>query len=174
MTEQTWTPPFRTTTPTLTKILRSHAFLRSRERSVTIVESSEALRALADLVDTLDQASGPLAPVADRVAAAVRFLRDRANRLDNAAASTHNSPDVAEPKNSDAPSAGLATRERLLVASLHYLVTPDDLVPDFRAGGYIDDVLLLAWVFGVVTNELTRYVADEPEDSGTAPLKPMV
>ncbi len=123
----------------LCKILRSHAFLRSREGSVTIVESSEELRALADLVDTLDQASGPLAAVADRVAAAVRFLRDRANRLDDAAALTHNSLDVAEPKNSDAPSAGVATRERLLVASLHYLVTPDDLVPDFRAGGYIDD-----------------------------------
>ena len=173
MTEQTWTPQFRTSTPTVTKILRSHTFLRSRERSVNIVESSEELRALADLVDTLDQASGPLAAVADRVAAAVRFLRDRANRLDDAAALTHNSRHVAKPKNSDAPSAGVATRERLLVASLYYLVTPDDLVPDFRAGGYIDDVILLAWVFGVATNELARYLADEPEDSGTASLRTM-
>lgn len=165
MTEQNWAPLFRAPTPTVTKILRSHAFLRSRERSVTIVESSEELRALADLVDTLDQASGPLAPVADRVAAAVRFLRDRASRLDDAAPSIRSNPDVAEPKNNDAPSAGVVTRERLLVASLHYLVTPDDLVPDFRPGGYIDDVLLLAWVFGVATNELTRYLADESEGS---------
>lgn len=173
MTDRTWTPRFRTPAPTLSQILRSHAFLRSRERSVTIVDSSEELRALADLVDTLDQASGPLAPVADRVTAAVRFLRDRAHRLDHAAALTHNSPDVAEPSNSDAPSAGVATRERLLVASLHYLVTPDDLVPDFRAGGYIDDVLLLAWVFGVATNELTRYLTDEPDGPATASFTTM-
>lgn len=169
MTDQTWTPLFRTPTPTVTKIVRSHAFLRSRERSVTIIENSGELRALADLVDMLDQASGPLAAVADRVAAAVRFLRDRANRLEDAAALTHYRPHVAEPENNDAPSAGVATRERLLVAGLDYLVTPDDLVPDFRAGGYIDDVLLLAWVFGVATNELTRYLADEPGGSGTAP-----
>ncbi|MEO3938961.1 YkvA family protein [Dermatophilaceae bacterium Soc4.6] len=163
MAEQTWTLLSRTPTPTVTKIVRSHAFLRSRERSVTIIESSDELRALADLVDTLDQASGPLAAIADRVAAAVRFLRDQADRLDNAAALTHNSPHVDHPMNSDAPSAGVATRERLLVASLDYLVTPDDLVPDFRAGGYVDDVLLLAWVFGVAAKELARYLADEPQ-----------
>ena len=173
MTDQNWKPLFRTPTSTVTKVLRSHAFLHSRERSATIVESSDELRALADLVETLDQASAPLAAVADRVAAAVRFLRDRANRLDDAAALTHNSPDMADPKNSGAPSAGVATRERLLVASLHYLVTPDDLVPDFQAGGYIDDVLLLAWVFGVATNELTPYLTDDPEGGGTAPMETM-
>ncbi len=173
MTEQNWTPLFRTSTSTVTKILRSQAFLRSRERSATIVGSSDELRALAGLVETLDMASAPLAAVADRVAAAVRFLRDRANRLDDAAALTHNSAGMGGPKNSDAPSAGVATRERLLIASLHYLVTPDDLVPDFRPGGYIDDVFLLSWVFGVANNELTRYLADDPEGGETASLKTM-
>ncbi len=173
MTEQEWKPLFRTPTSTVTKILRSHAFLRSRERSATIVESSDELRALADLVEKLDHASAPLAAVADRVAAAVRFCRARADRLDDAAAPTHNSPDMAEPEDSGAPSAGVATRERLLVASLHYLVTPVDLVPDFQAGGYIDDVLLLAWVFGVATNELTPYLTDDPEGGETAPMETM-
>ena len=173
MTEQNWKPLFRAPTSTVTKILRSHAFLRSRERSATIIESSDELRALADLVDVLDQPSAPLAAVADRVAAAVRFCRARADRLDDAAAPTHNSPDLTEPEDSGAPSAGVATRERLLVASLHYLVTPVDLVPDFQAGGYIDDVLLLAWVFGVATNELAPYLADDPEDGHPAPMQTM-
>lgn len=172
MTEQTWTPLFRAPTPTVTKIVRSHAFLRSRERSVTIIDDPQELRTLADHVDTLDQASAPLAAVADRVTAAVRFLRDRANRLE-VASLTHDSPPVDESQKLGAPSAGVATRERLLVASLHYLVTPDDLVPDFRAGGYVDDVLLLDWVFGVATNELTPYLADQPHDSRTASSRTM-
>jgi len=41
-------------------------------------------------------------------------------------------------------------------------VTPEDLVPDFKAGGYIDDVALLAWVCGVATNELTPHLTDDP------------
>ena len=171
MTEQNWKPLFRAPTSTVTKILRSHAFLRSRERSAIIVKSSDELRALADLVDTLDPASAPLAAVADRVAAAVRFCRARADRLDDAAAPTHNSSGMPEPKGSGAPSAGVATRERLLVASLHYLVTPIDLVPDFQAGGYIDDVLLLAWVFGVATNELTPYLSEDSEGGESAPME---
>ena len=162
MTEQTWKPLSRAPTPTVTKIVRSHAFLRSRERSATIIDDPEELGALADLVEALDQASGPLAVVADRVAAAVRFLRDRADRLDHEVASTPDRSAGGEHEHSDAPSAGVATRERLLVASLDYLVTPDDLVPDFRAGGYLDDVLLLAWVFGVATHELTPYLDDGP------------
>ncbi len=168
MTEQNWTPRFRTQTSTVTKVLRSNAFLRSRECSDTIVDSADELRALADLVETLDQTSPPLSAVADRVAAAVRLLRDRANRIHDAAALNDDSSDTAGPKNYDAPSAGVATRERLVVASLHYLVTPDDLVPDFRAGGYIDDVFLLAWVFGVASDELARYLADERGGGGTA------
>ncbi len=46
------------------------------------------------------------------------------------------------------PAADVAARERLLVAGLLYLVTPIDLVPDGQPGGYFDDVVLLAWVFG--------------------------
>jgi hypothetical protein len=169
MNEQSWKPLFRIPASTVTKVLRSHAFMHSRESSATIVESSAELRALADLVEDLDHASPPLGAVADRVAAAVRFLRARADRLDEAAAPAHGSTDTADPTASGVASAAVATRERLLVASLHYLVTPDDLVPDFQVGGYIDDVFLLAWVFGVATNELTPYLADGPEDGETAP-----
>lgn len=163
MTEQDWKPLFRSPTPTITKILRSHAFLRSRERSAIIVESPHELRALADLVDTLDQSGAPLVAVADRVAAAVHFLRALAHRLDHAAVPSRSGPEMTGPEDLGDPSAGTATRERLLVASLHYLVTPVDLVPDFKAGGYSDDVFLLAWVFGVATNELTPYLIEDSE-----------
>jgi uncharacterized membrane protein YkvA (DUF1232 family) len=151
MTDQNWKPLFRAPKSTVTKVLRSPAFLHSRERSAAIVDDADALRALADLVESLDHANAPLAVVADRVVAAVRFLRARAKDLDAGVATDRT------------PSAGVVTRERLLVASLHYLVTPVDLVPDFQAGGYIDDVVLLAWVFGVATNELTPHLADNPD-----------
>jgi hypothetical protein len=163
MTEQNWKPLFRVPTSTVTKILRSQSFLQSRERSATIIESSEELRALADLVERLDHTSAPLAAVADRVAAAVRFLRARANRLDVATAPTPNDPDVDDSGNIGDPNAGVVTRERLLVAGLHYLVTPVDLLPDFRAGGYVDDVFLLAWVFGVAASELAPYLTGDAE-----------
>jgi uncharacterized membrane protein YkvA (DUF1232 family) len=61
-----------------------------------------------------------------------------------------------------AAAASLA-RERLIIAALHYLITPVDLVPDFRPGGYIDDVLLLSWVFGAAVNELEPFL---DEDTG--------
>jgi hypothetical protein len=169
MTEQSWKPLFRVPASTVTRILRSKAFLHSRERSATILESPEELRELAELVERLDHVSAPLAAVADRVAAAVRFLRARATQLDDATAPVVDGADLADPENSDAPSASVATRERLLVASLHYLVTPIDLVPDFKAGGYVDDVFLLVWVFGVATHELEPYLADDPEGGPPEP-----
>lgn len=161
LTDQNWKPLWRARTSTVTKVLRSPAFLHSRERSAVIAQNPQELRALADLVESLDHTTAPLVVVADRVLAAVRFLRDRADRLDTSTAPTHGTPDLAEPQQSHTPRAGVAARERLLVASLDYLVTPIDLVPDFQAGGYIDDVVLLAWVFGVANSELTPYLTED-------------
>jgi uncharacterized membrane protein YkvA (DUF1232 family) len=149
MTEQNWKPLYRIPMSTVTRVLRSPAFLHARERAAVTIESPSALRALADQVETLDHDEAPLSAVADRVASAVRFLRVTADRLEG------------EPLAS-AGGAGTAARERLLVAGLHYLVTPDDLVPDFRAGGYLDDVLLLTWVFGAALTELEPYLPEEP------------
>ncbi len=147
MSEQSWKPMFRTPASTVTRVLRSPAFLHARERSADLLESPDELRALADQVESLNHVEAPLSAVADRVAAAVCFLRARADRI--------------EPQ--PAPSAGSAARERLLAASLVYLVTPDDLVPDFRAGGYLDDVLLLTWVFGAAVTELAPYLTEDPD-----------
>ena len=181
MTDENWKPLFRAPTSTITKVLRSPAFRRSRERSAAIAESPDKLRALADSVETLDHLHAPLAVVADRLVAAVRFLRARAEDLETKDLETKDpeTKDSASESGSGAselpigrsPSAGVATRERLLVASLDYLVTPVDLVPDFQAGGYIDDVVLLAWVFGVATSELAPYLTDDPDDIEPAPVE---
>ena len=170
MDEENWKPTFRTSGSTLTKILRSPAFLRARERSTGILESPAELRALADQVESLDRTMAPLSAVADQVDAAVRFLRARADASQAQAPSGDVHTSRAEPS-AEAASlagapAGVAARERLLVASLNYLVTPLDLVPDFRAGGYVDDVFLLAWVFGAASNELSPHSGDGSESCG--------
>ncbi len=164
MTDENWKPLFRAATSTISKVLRSRAFLHSRERSAAIAEDPDKLRALADSVATLDHLNPPLAVIADRLVAADRFLRARAMDLETKDSASANGSKAVDLLTGRSPSAGVATRERLLVASLDYLVTPDDLVPDFRPGGYIDDVVLLAWVFGVTTSELAPYLHDDPDD----------
>src|SRR5687768_214598 len=82
MTDENWKPLFRAATSTVTKVLRSPAFLHSRERSAAIAENPDKLRALADSVETLDHLNAPLAVIADRVVAAVCFLRARADELE--------------------------------------------------------------------------------------------
>lgn len=170
MAEESWKPTSRTSGSTLTKILRSPAFLRARERSTGIIESPAELRALAEQVESLDRSSAPLSAVADQVDAAMRFLRTRADALQGQARSrdvhTSRTELTAEAASLGGAPAGVAARERLLVASLNYLVTPVDLVPDFRAGGYVDDVFLLAWVFGAASNELSPHSGDGSESWG--------
>jgi len=125
---------------------------------------------LADLIEAVYQANAPLPAVADRVSAAVRFLRTTAGRLDGEPAGASSAQAVApQPETHGSPAAGMAARERLVVTSLHYLITREDLVPDFRAGGYLDDVLLLSWVFGAAANELAPRMADESDVEDTAP-----
>jgi len=161
----------------VTKALRSPAFAASRERAVVIIKDPEALHDLADVVETLPHENAPLSGIADRVAAGVRFLRAKAEEFahpaDTRAGAASESPPVAAPARTDntPPVAVVEAHERLLVAALHYLVTPVDLVPDFRAGGYIDDVLLLSWVFGSAGQELEPFLDDaalpDPDTSDT-------
>ena len=168
MTEQSWKPLFRTPRSTVTKILRSPAFVSSRERAASMIDDSAALLALANAVEALDHANAPLSAIADRVAAAVRFLRAAANRPAGAAVGSPDAPAhdrrPVEPQSSSkdmTSPASQAARERLIVAALDYLITPVDLVPDFRVGGYIDDVLLLSWVFGVAATELEPFLEED-------------
>lgn len=148
MDERVWRPLLRTPASTLSRVLRSAAFVHARERAATTIGSASDLRTLAALTEGLPLHEPPLSTIADRVGGAVRFLRATADRLE----ASHATP-AADPR--------LAARQRLVVAGLHYLVTPDDLVPDFRAGGYVDDVVLLAWVFGTAADALAPHA---PED----------
>lgn len=150
MTEQSWKPLFRTGKSTITRALQSPAFIDSRRRAGAIIDDPVALRMLANSVESVDHTNAPLSAIADRVSAAVRFLRSRADRIDTGAGSA----------------AATTARERLLVAALDYLVTPVDMVPDFHVGGYIDDVLVLTWAFGAAVVELDPFLPDDPPPGG--------
>ena len=160
MPDDTWRPLFRAPRATLTRVLHSPAFRHARERATTIVESPEQLRALAAAAQGLEQTNLPLSTVADRLTAAICFLQATADQIEASPAGAADTSAEPLTPNQPAPAASIAARARLVVAALDYLVTPDDLVPDFRAGGYVDDVLALAWVFGAAGNELAPYLHD--------------
>jgi Protein of unknown function (DUF1232) len=159
MSEQSWKPLFRAPKSTVTKVLQSPAFNHSRKRAGDIIDDPAALRELADVVETLDHENAPLSAIADRVAAAVRFLRCRADLLAARGGAVEGAgTGIVRPAAEIPTGAASVARERLIVAALHYLITPVDLVPDFRPGGYIDDVLLLSWVFGAAAHELQPFL----------------
>jgi hypothetical protein len=157
MPDKDWQPRFRMQKATVTKVLASPAFLNSRDRASELIDEPAGLRRLASVVERIEAGNQALDVIRDRVDASVRLLRGRAAWLESSAAGT----DSTDVRYTPAETPGGHARERLLVAALHYLVTPIDLVPDFRPGGYLDDVLLLSWVFGAAVNELDRYGADE-------------
>jgi uncharacterized membrane protein YkvA (DUF1232 family) len=144
------------------RVLGCPAFRHSRDRSSEIIESAADLRALADLVETLDYVDAPLSAVAEHVAAAVRFLRATADHLDRPPSTAPARAEEVDTETQAVHAAASAARQRLVVAALHYLITRDDLVPDFRPGGYIDDVLAMTWVFGAADQELEPYMEDMP------------
>jgi hypothetical protein len=161
VTEQSWKPLFRAPKSTVTKVLQTPSFSASRKRAGVIIDEPAGLRQLAEIVETLDYSHEPLSAVEDRVDAAVRLLRDRADRLDASQAPVADIEVARDPEDEvPAGAAGLA-RVRLVIAALDYLITPIDLVPDFRPGGYVDDVLLLSWVFGAAVHELEPFLDAE-------------
>jgi Protein of unknown function (DUF1232) len=162
MTEQSWKPLFRAPRSTVTKVLQTPAFSNSRKQAGLIIDDPAALRELASVVEALPYEDVPLSAVADRVAAAVRLLHHRADRLD-ASPPDGIEVDTVTDAEEQTPGAASLARERLVVAALHYLITPVDLVPDFRPGGYVDDVLLLTWVFGAAVHELEPFLDAGPD-----------
>lgn len=137
---------------TVGKALRSPAFLRSRAEADRLVEDPVALRELAASVEAIDLGDSSLELIADRLGAAVAFTRALADSHGGGLDSTGGSASV---------SAGEVARHRLLVAALHYLVTPVDLIPDFKAGGYVDDAVLLSCVFGMASADLAGFPGGE-------------
>ncbi len=43
------------------------------------------------------------------------------------------------------------------LGALAYFVNPFDLIPDFILGGWVDDVMVLGWVFQSLRSEIHRY-----------------
>jgi hypothetical protein len=161
VTEPSWRPLFRIPKATVTTVLRSPAFVASREQAAVIIEDPSALRALGESVTLIDMHDAPLLAVADRVTAAVRFLTAKAEELDRGPAlSADGGASPTEEVVLRPTTASRAARERLVVAALHYLITKDDLVPDFRIGGYLDDVMVLSWIFGAAAEEIQPFLND--------------
>jgi uncharacterized membrane protein YkvA (DUF1232 family) len=165
VTEPTWRPLFRTPKATVTTVLRSPAFVASREQAAVIIEDPSALRALGDSVALIEMHDAPLLAVADRVTAAVRFVSAKAAELDRGLALSADDRLAPTDEVLQRPTtASKAARERLVVAALHYLITKDDLVPDFRVGGYLDDVMVLSWIFGAAAEEISPFLDDASDE----------
>ncbi len=157
MDDSSWTPLFRAPSPSITRVMQSQAFRRARVQSSAVMGSATELRELAAQVARLDLQAPPLSAVSDQVTAAVGFVRATAERLASDAMPDPYHPPQEAKAQAGSP-ASVAARERLTIATLLYLITPDDLLPDFRPGGYLDDVLVLAWVLGAAANELAPYM----------------
>lgn len=51
----------------------------------------------------------------------------------------------------------------LCLAGLLYFLSPIDLIPDFIAGGFLDDLSILTWVFHQFRNELDYFLQWEDD-----------
>jgi uncharacterized membrane protein YkvA (DUF1232 family) len=51
----------------------------------------------------------------------------------------------------------------LCIAGLIYFLSPLDLIPDFIAGGLMDDLSILTWVFHQFRNELDYFLQWEDD-----------
>lgn len=164
MGEQTWKPLFRGDTATISEVMQSPAFEFSRSEARRILENRSELLRLADQVEAIDQTNAPLGAISDQLADAVRFVRAKAVEAQGTREHGVDLPTTASGAivETQVEGAVSAARERLVVAALHYLVTLDDLVPDFQPGGYIDDVLVLSWILGAAVDELAPYRVGAP------------
>lgn len=166
-----WVARYRLPRPSISQVLASRAFARCRQEAAQLVKDPEALRDLARRVRHTIGHPGPLDTVVAQVLAGEQFLLHRADALSEGAwlwavegdleldASGHLVDPDPMPDQSG-QSVAVRSRQRLLVATLLYLVLANDLRPDPLSGGYVDDALLIAWVSGVAARELSPYLAD--------------
>lgn len=51
------------------------------------------------------------------------------------------------------------TKKLLVLTPVFYLLLPTDLIPDFLLGpGFIDDIIIIAFLFRKIRNDLERYI----------------
>lgn len=59
---------------------------------------------------------------------------------------------------------GLSTGNiALSIAALLYILSPLDLIPDFIVGGMLDDIALLTWLYGNISEEIEQFLQWEEE-----------
>lgn len=130
--------------PGLTRLLNSRPFARSRRAAESLVRDRARLLQLVEQVARKDFPHAPAVAHGPGVGPAVALVLARADALDDDAARE--------------PTALEAAHLRLVVAALHYLVTIEDVIPDDRPGGRVDDAVILRWVFGAAAEELSPYL----------------
>lgn len=117
-------------------------FGRARNRAERVLQDPEASRKLADAADRkLDKKSrGKIKEVLSDVKALIRLIRAYANGEYRA-----------------------ISWESLVLAAagVVYLVSPLDLIPDVLPGGLVDDAVVVAFVIGLIRDELDDFVAWE-------------
>ncbi|WP_106298342.1 hypothetical protein [Knoellia remsis] len=112
----------------VTRLLQSDAFARSRRTAARMESDPAALGDLIALVRLRKLDTDPhLGAVADLVHRATEWL-------------LASGPDSTVP---DRMSTTLAARRRMAVAALCYLVDVGDVIPDHRTDGTLDDLVVL-------------------------------
>lgn len=119
------------------RLLRSELFARSRRRAELIDGDADAMSELVELVRLRRIEEDPhLARVAAVVDSALVWLAD---------------PEVAADLGSS-----VTARRRMAIAALCHLYDPDDVIPDDRRGGTIDDYVVLESVLTRALGNVSR------------------
>ena len=112
-------------------------FIRSNwiTRAKTIISDPAKLRQILQLISSM-QSKGGLRSVRSKL----RLFTDYAR-------------DIASGRYKGYSTTSLI----LIVATLLYVVTPTDFIPDFLPAGFIDDVSIVVWAFSKLKKELDTY-----------------
>ena len=131
--------------PGVARLLASPAFTRARVAAGPLADDSLGLRSLLQQVDGKTFGAGPLDDLHGRIDIdiACSVVEARAEELDEGLAQR---VELLEPTTS--------ARLRLVIAALTYLVIDNDVIPDHRPNGHIDDIAIVRWVTQVASGHL--------------------
>lgn len=129
------------------KARQSSAFKRAQSRAEQYAGDPDKLNdLLGKASDKAASRSGPLGRVRERLMAAFRLIRAYANGSYR-----------------EVPWSSLV----MIIAAVIYFVMPFDFLPDFAiAIGLIDDVAILSWVLGTVSEDIDHFMQWERKQQG--------
>ncbi|AKU17049.1 hypothetical protein [Luteipulveratus mongoliensis] len=140
--------------PGLGNLLMSRSFVEARIVADQVADAPELLRELLDKVDHKRFGIGRAQDLPDyaEVDIARSVLVDRIDHLEQA-----ETPDLLA-----AMSPTLSSHLRLVLAALEYFVVEQDVIPDPRSTGHLDDMTIVRWVVRLAREQL---LPDHPADA---------